>query len=333
MAVTIVDVARRARVALSTASDILNGKLKATPQTAGRVRRAAAALGYRPSLLARGLRRARAGAVGLVAPFPRPLFTNALLSELLGGIQAAQREIKVNLVLAAGTYSDPGQYYGQDLVDARAIDGLIVVGTRETYGRDVNADVRSLRERNCPLIWLNHYDGVEAVDRVQRAPGEWAAVLEHLRQRGHQHVGYVAGFGRMTDLKRHLRNLGFDARSEWIVTREVYGGEAFADTLKVLRLPREGRPTALVCSSDELAMVALQAAFARNLRVPQDLAIASLSQQEMAKNAAVPLTTYGPPTTELGRRAMLRLCERIDNPGLPPQEIQIPGELIIGRST
>jgi LacI family transcriptional regulator len=334
--VTIVEVARRARVALSTASDILNNKLKGTPETAGRVRRAAADLGYRPNQLAQALRKSRAGAIGLVAPFPRPLFTSALLADLVSGIQLVQLEAGVNLLLAAGHYAD--KVYGEDLVSARTVDGLIVVGTREAFGRDMDRDVARLRALRCPLVWLNYFHGKEKVDLVtRRARGVLPAVLSHLAEQGHERVGFfewsAGGNKSPSPPAAMLERYGMTTRPEWIAAGETWGGTAFSSALRVLSADPRSRPTAVVCSGDDLALVALQAAMALGLRVPEDVAIASLATYSIGELGAVPITTFGPPTVDLGRRAAERLLERIASPALPEGPIEVEGSLVVRAST
>src|SRR5262249_44427513 len=66
MGVTLRDVARAARVSISTASRALSGKALANRKTALRVRRIADELGYRPNTLARGLKTRSSRLVGLV---------------------------------------------------------------------------------------------------------------------------------------------------------------------------------------------------------------------------------------------------------------------------
>ena len=67
---TILDVARRAGVDRAVVSKVLSGdeSLRVRDATRERVRLAAAELEYQPNFLARGLARAKAGAVGLLVP-------------------------------------------------------------------------------------------------------------------------------------------------------------------------------------------------------------------------------------------------------------------------
>lgn len=339
---TIADVARHAGVAPSTASDILNGKLKATAETAERVRRAAEALGYRPNALARRLRTARAEAVGLIAPFRRPLFTSGVLVDLLGGIQAGLQDAGLNLVLATRRYEGPGEAYGADLYEARAVDGVIVVGTRETMGRDLGADVRTLKELGCPVVWLNHYDGSEPVDRVLRGgPGALAVLAEHLKSLGFTRIGRVCSAWRggydpvkeETPSREELARLGLALVPNGVRGGEAYDGSAARAALDLLRRPVAERPRALLCEGDDLAAAALQTALGLGLKVPGDVAIASDSNFSLGAQAAVPITTYGAPMSELGKAAVVRLAQRIADPSLEPQTLKVTGDLLVRAST
>ncbi|GMV82257.1 MAG: LacI family transcriptional regulator [Planctomycetota bacterium] len=339
---TIIDVARKAGVSLSTASDILNGKLKATPETAARVRDAAQELGYRPHALARRLRTRRADAFGLVVPFRRPLFSSAVLADFLAGIQSEQQAVQRNLVLAHKRYDAPGEVYGADLFESGVVDGLIVIGTRESQGRDNAADVRALRAMRCPVVWLHVYDGDEPVDRIVRGGGDSTeAVLRHFAEREYRAVGHLVQMigqpegtrPKVDAIQRRLEPLGLHTRPEWNAGGEAFEGAAFRAAMDVLNRPAADRPRALWCDTDDTAIAALQAALGLGLRIPQDLAIASCVNLSQSQTAAVPLTTFGAPGRELGSAAVRRLMALIEDPDQPARTLEIPGGLIIRASS
>jgi DNA-binding LacI/PurR family transcriptional regulator len=76
-----------------------------------------------------------------------------------------------------------------------------------------------------------------------------------------------------------------------------------------------------------------QAALALGLRVPSDVAVASLATFSVGELGAIPITTFGPPTIDVGRRAALRLLERIATPDLPERLIEVEGSLVVRAST
>ncbi|HBY58482.1 MAG TPA: LacI family transcriptional regulator, partial [Solibacterales bacterium] len=64
--VTIKDVARKAKVSIATVSHVLSGSGRIGEKTRERVKRAAAALDYRPNLIARSLKSRRTHTIGMV---------------------------------------------------------------------------------------------------------------------------------------------------------------------------------------------------------------------------------------------------------------------------
>ncbi len=339
---TITQVAKKAGVSLSTASDILNGKLKAKPETARRVQQAAKVLGYRPNAFARGLRTAQAGAFGLVVPYRRPLFTSALLTDLLSGVQSAQPSTNLNLVLASKPYDKAGEIYGADLYSVRAVDGLIVIGTRESYGRDLDKDVKALRKMKCPLVWLHYFDGEAPVDRIVRSGGHALnEVLNHLKERHRSRVGFLVnpplkGKRSGADPKPYVtatQKAGLVTDEKWVVSGEAFEGAAFRAALELLRRPKRARPDALVCASDDMANAALQAALGLGLKVPEDIALAGLDNTSVGERAAVPITVFGPPASALGRAAVERLKALIERPEQKPEITKISGGLLVRAST
>ena len=89
---TISDVAQRAGVDRAVVSKVLSNDpgLRVRDETRERVRQAAADLGYLPNFHARGLARAKAGALGLLVPDGNPLF-----HEIMAGAEeaATQRDL------------------------------------------------------------------------------------------------------------------------------------------------------------------------------------------------------------------------------------------------
>ena len=88
-------------------------------------------------------------------------------------------------------------------------------------------------------------------------------------------------------------------------------------------------PTAMFASSDLIAMASMNRFYANNIKVPDDMAIISVTDIEVAKYANPPLTTYAIPAEEIGRAAADLLISRINGYDLLPQRILLPCNLII----
>ena len=90
----------------------------------------------------------------------------------------------------------------------------------------------------------------------------------------------------------------------------------------------EPRPTAILATSDRLAIGVIEAAVDHQLRVPQDLAVVGFDDIPAAKLITPQLTTVRQPMAEKGRSAVSMLLK--ENSHL---RVKLPAKLIIRDST
>ena len=94
-----------------------------------------------------------------------------------------------------------------------------------------------------------------------------------------------------------------------------------------------GRPdgvTAVFVASDVQAIGSLEAARELGVRVPEDIAMVSFDDIELAKHAH--LTTMRQPMYEMGALAMEKLHSRLKNPSALPTLTTFLPELLVRRS-
>ena len=131
-AVTLTDVARRARVSQPTASRVLNGSTrKPAPHVVEAVRKAAEELGYIPNAQAQALARATTGLLGLlVHDIADPYF-----SAIASGVQRAAAGQQRQVMLAVTSRSPGLELAGVESFVAHRTDAIIMVGSRWTTRR------------------------------------------------------------------------------------------------------------------------------------------------------------------------------------------------------
>ena len=110
---------------------------------------------------------------------------------------------------------------------------------------------------------------------------------------------------------------------------DVDGGRAAATTL--LESPEP--PTAIFAFNDQLAIGAMQTAFARNLRVPDDLSIVGFDDTAEAELVTPALTTLRQPLAEMGRMGVSLLTRLLDHRQLEALHIELETQLIVRGST
>ena len=107
--------------------------------------------------------------------------------------------------------------------------------------------------------------------------------------------------------------------------------------LTATRILKKGlkAPTSFICSNDDLAIGAMHAAFEQGIAIPGELIVSGADNTPYGEHAYAPLTTVDSLAPEMGRWAIRRLVELIENPeqrSHPTQKI-FDFELVVRQST
>ena len=307
--VTISDVASALGVAVSTVSNAYNRPDQLSAQLRERILTAAAELGYAgPDPVARGLRRQRAGAVGvLFAERLSYAFSDQATVQLLDGIARALEPAGLGLLLVPGRTDEP------TTVQQAMVDGFIVYSMVED-----NPLLAAVLRRRLPTVLLDQppRPGVPVIT-VDDVDGARQAA-SHLLDLGHRRFGIItdrlgeersaADTAGARSLHQPAENTFFFARRRLEGYREALKAEGVAwekvaivgrhDNSEaegaaamraLLALP--SRPTAVLCITDRLALGALDAAQQAGLVVPHDVSIVGFDDIPTAARSEPPLTT------------------------------------------
>ncbi|HEY3164246.1 MAG TPA: LacI family DNA-binding transcriptional regulator [Candidatus Limnocylindrales bacterium] len=329
------DVARLTGVSQSTVSRVLSGAPTAVPiadDTRERVVTAARTLGYRPNPLARGLRGMPTMLLGvIVRDITDPFFAGAIEAVSL---EAAQRGYNVVLGHAHGRADEAIALWG--VLEARHCDAIVMLGDMSDQPRLVE----DLRGTHIPVVALwegSKPDGIASVS-VDNEAGI-RAVIDHLVELGHRRIAFVGG-RRLGDIREReeaylaaLAAIGEPVRDGYLqyVSNDPAGGsQALAALLDLAE-----RPTAVVASTDVIAMGVLFEANARGLTVPDDLSVTGFDDIPLAAFSIPTLTTLRMPIREMVGAAVGMLIDGQLNPADPsawPRPIFAPA-LVIRTST
>ena len=105
------------------------------------------------------------------------------------------------------------------------------------------------------------------------------------------------------------------------------------DATAVKALLRRCRPDAVMCCNDATAADFLVTLRTLGVRVPEDIAVTGVDGLRYASIVTPTLTTIRQPCDSIARTALKMLLERIAAPSLPPREILLDAELVVGHST
>ncbi|MGP3974628.1 LacI family DNA-binding transcriptional regulator [Streptomyces sp. 8N114] len=328
------DVAGAAGVSQATVSLVLGGKWegRVSARTAEAVRAAARELGYRPNLAARTLRLGRTRTALLVVP----ALTNDFFANVHRGAAEVAGEHDFGIVLypsPEGINAAPDPF-----ASARtALDGVIASSMAPEA-------LAALRGEGLPLVMLDSDEGAcDATVNVDLADG-MRQVVAHLRELGHRRIAHIAADVDSWTFEIRARALheelhasgaalvhtargplsvagGLEAATRALTA--AYGSPA-ADTA-------EGRPTALVCDDDLLAVGALKAARRLGLRVPEEVSVTGLDDVALATAVEPELTTVRLPAERVGAAGMRALLAVLD--GQQVEAVRLPVRLVVRGST
>lgn len=306
---TLVDVARRAGVSRTTASNAYNrpGQLSEAVRTA--VLQAAQELGYAgPDPAARQLRTGRSGTVAvLLLDRPGYAFSDPAARLFLDGLAEGLDPVATSLLLVWGAAVDGGP--APAAVRNAVVDGVVSY----CVPGDTDALVPVL-ERGLPLVTVDGPLGVgDACVEVENAAGQ-AAVTRLLLELGHRRFGIVSmplradGFYGLADADRlgqlhdpssrdrlnavwaELRAAGVDpAQVPVAVARSSSRAEGRELATRLLTV--EDPPTAIIALSDLLGLGCVDAGRELGLAVPGDLSVTGFDGIPDAAEAHPPLTT------------------------------------------
>jgi len=324
---TIREVAARAKVSISVASNALNRKGRVSEETRQRVEEAARAIGYVPSYAARRLRGASRAIGVLVMPPPEEQVSVRYFSEpLYALIQAtAEADYKLHYIHLAG--DAPGELSLLRIMREGAVDGLVVMAP-EPPRFDRMVGMLS----DMPYILFGAAPEREGVSYVDSdGYGGAAVATRHLLALGHTHISY---------LRPAYEN--YNARDRWNGYREVmeeadllplvYAPDSWDAPLPVDEMLADG-VTAVVAFDDFHAVRVIGELQRRDLRVPQDMAVIGFDDEAFGQWMYPRLTTFRQPLTEMGRVAAEYLIHRLeDGEDTPPCREVLPVEFVVRES-
>src|SRR5690606_23925113 len=124
--ITLADVAARAGVSVMTVSRVVNERPGVGQRTRERVRQAIESLGYRPNIVARGLRAASSRTIGLIVPD----VTNPYFPEIVRGAEDVAIEHGYTLLLANGIEDVARETESLRTFEDHLVDGVILCSPR-----------------------------------------------------------------------------------------------------------------------------------------------------------------------------------------------------------
>lgn len=331
---TIHEVAELAGVSPMTAARILAGK---SPRSKNRekVLRCAHELDYVRNEQAANLRTGRSRLVGLMVPFIDNPFYTTFLQSMHDALAAKNYQ---GLIACSFGESD-SMLAALNLFEAYNVDGIVLDISEGVITQQIQNRLKTLQRRSRSVVMTGsqrhdidydhlYLDNHSAVKKVVR----------HLLSRGHKSFGFIGGFPENANIRNRLEAFQKTLHEEGIKVDAAnisMGAPALEDVKqRAHRLLRSASPpTAIVCTSDMIAMVVIKAAFEAGLRVPQDVATTGFDDIAQAGLLNPSLTTVRQPLKTMSSDIVDLLIHRMEHKLAPIQEKRFEADLIIRESS
>ena len=334
---TIADVAREARVSISTISNVLNGRVdRMRHETLQRVEAAIAALDYRPNRAARQLKTGQTPMLGLLVPS----IANPMYGTIAREIETVAQERHGHRVVLGNTYRNRDKESGffEDLL-AHGVRGVIVISSLVDEQHFETAVRRGLVMVSYDRRATPGADS--AIDHVSVDNAEAARLATaHLIARGHRRLAFATAAGRTMSRSEKMR--GFQAaadaaglRDEACVidgsTESAYGDSEMADVGRLLAAriaadPR--RPTGIVAVNDMLAFGLLAGFREAGLAVPADVSVVGMDGLFLSALTSPGLTTVRLPVPAMAQTIVERVIGRMADRAIAPGEFLFQPDLV-----
>jgi DNA-binding LacI/PurR family transcriptional regulator len=321
------DVARVAGVHLSTVSRVINGSgdVAVRPETRQRILDAARELQYRPNAMARGLKLATTGTLGLLVPSLR----NPVNSPIVRGAFDRAWARDFVLVLAEDTGEGAADAYAR-LVEERRIDGVLIQSAR--LG---SAHLEAFASGPVPCVFMDRRDPESGRNVFMRDDEAGRMVAAHFLELGHRSLAHLGGPVDLDTVLRRCDGFVERAREAGVDPLVLPAGlsEEEGHRAMLALLAHEPAPTAVYIANINQALGAVAAVRTSGLGVPAQLSLVCHDDDPVCDFLDAPLSAVRMPLQELGSSAVDALIDQIG--GAPGRDIVVetPPELVLRLST
>lgn len=327
------DIAKALNLSISTVSRALKDHPDVKPETIKAAKQLAEFLHYTPDANALSLRNRRSKIIGYITPEISSFFFPSVLK----GIEEIADKKGYNVMILQSNESYEKEVSCTEALLSKNVDGLIISVTKET---NVFPHFALAKMGGVPIVFIdkvpNNYEGDKI--SVDGEEGTFKAI-EYLINAGYKKIAIGLGNpnisisqNRLNGYLRALEKYKLPVNHDYIYNSNNTE-EAEYLTNKILELPSP--PDSIFSISDQVVAGVMIAVNKKMLKIPEQIAILSFSDEPFCNMFNPPLTTITPMGYEMGKESAQLLITRIESKetNFTPEVKKLKAELIIRKST
>ncbi|MDF2722766.1 MAG: transcriptional regulator [Paenibacillus sp.] len=318
-----------AGVSHTTVSRALNDSPLIHEDTKRKIRMIAERLDYTPNYSAKSLVLARSYHIGLFFSTLSKGTSSNFFHETVKGVHNVINDQYHLIVNAIDSYA--GNF---STVTRKTFDGVIVMSQSDND----EPFIRYVAERNIPHVVLNrNTDPLRTVQVLADDQTGVYRVVEYMIAQGHRRIAIIEGKQSFKS-SRARKNGYLQALTQYGIEHDdslcAVGGYTLEGGYHAMEqlLALNPLPTAVFCSSDEMAVGAMKAIHERQLTVPGHLSVAGFDDDVFSAFLSPALTTVKRPVETMSRIGAEKLLSEIERGTPSLTTMTVETELVVRQS-
>lgn len=327
---TIKEVAKKAGVSVATVSRVMNNQDVVKDEKKQKVLQAIADLNFVPNPAARTLGKKQVFKVAVIVPN----IMNYALTYIIKGISQTLHNNKVDMMLFNSDENSETEKKTFLSLSEKLVEGVIFIAQ---CGPKIDF---SQMAKRMPIVLIERAEKTNLVDRLEIDNDDaMRKIIGHLYELGHRKIAYISGettsYNTQNITKSFLKAIKeFSipiSEDFYINTSYTFrGGEK---GLKEL-LSKKKDFTAIVCSSNVIAIGVVNTAIKLGYKIPEDFSISGYDSFPEIDVLTPTITTIDYPAYSMGVQAAKLILEKFDtDKSIPLKQEVIKVDLIKGNST
>ncbi|MCP1101827.1 ribose transport system substrate-binding protein [Aequitasia blattaphilus] len=334
MSVTIKEVAKTAGVSVATVSHVVNKTRYVSPQLEKKVNEAIKSTGYieKVEKKIKNMKVGKKYEIAIIVPST----IGVVYSKL---IHMVSESVVKNGYVPATYFTNDSIELEKNILNRLVVDkrvvGIILSPSCVDY-----KNYRKLYESNKPVILLSRNVKGKKVDCVTIANEEtFYKSTHHLVKNGHEKIGLIisdiessSSQEQVKGYKSALLSRGVNFIDENILMLSNNLNESeYVRSIKEFILKR--KTTAIICGGNQITYMLLKTMGKMGMEWPEDISIIGFGDEEWSELIKPPLTSLRQNVEQMSQEAVKALLQMINTGKRENQEVQIPLNIVMRKST
>jgi LacI family transcriptional regulator len=314
-AITIKDIAEALNLSISAVSKALKSSYEISEKTQAKVKKYAEEHNYRPNPIAQNLRKGKSKSIAVIVPN----IDNNFFSQVINGIESVAFGKEYNVIVTQTHESYQREIINTNHHFSRSVDGLLVSISAETRKTDHFEEVQKL---GLPIVFFDRVPEKPETHKIisNNFQGAYDATI-HLINNGYRRIAQITSSDflsiskeRLAGYEKALQENGIPV-TQSLIKYCAHGGmlrnEIFNSIKELLSLKE--KPDAILAASDRLSTNTLAILSEKQIKIPEQIALAGFTNSINAQIFMPPLTAVIQPAFDIGKKATELLVELIES--------------------